>query len=416
MANIIQRLLTWMTIPLQHHTGVIRTGNRAMLFSTVTFTFLLGMGTALNNVLHAHAPDEAASTVQVMVQTINPENVRVWSSFSARMKAVDYAEIRPEVSGRITEVRISDGQIVKAGQILFVIDPRSYEAAVAKAEANMASATTNANFTKIQFERTKNLIKKQAIPQSEYDQRANSNRLAHDAILAADAELKEAKINLDRAYVKAPIEGRVGRPEITLGNLVQAGPGAPVLTSIVSNHGIYADFEVDEQTYMKSIHNYADTQDKEKNIPVELIVKDDEEHPYKGKIYSFDNHIDSGSGTIRARAKFANKKGRLVPGMFVSIRLASSSDSKVLLVPKSAIGSDQNKHFVYIITEDSKVVYREVTLGEPANGQRIVKSGLQAGDRVVVDRLQDIKPGLLVKTQEAPLETYTAHTQSANPI
>ncbi|MEJ1959802.1 MAG: efflux RND transporter periplasmic adaptor subunit [Nitrosomonadales bacterium] len=389
--------------------------HRATLLGAVAFIALSGTGVAMYGAARAneHPAAVAAPAVPVSVQTINPQNVRVWSTFSGRMQAVDYAEVRPEVSGRITDVRIKDGQNVKAGDILFVIDPRPYEAAAAKAEANLASATTNAGFAQIEFDRAANLVKTQAIPQDVYDQRANGNRMAQAAVLAADAELKQARIDLDHAYVKAPIAGRVSRAEITLGNHVQSGAGAPVLTSIVSNDGIYADFEVDEQTYMKSIHDHADTQDKERRIPVELTIQGDT-HSYKGTVYSFDNRIDASSGTIRARAKFANEDGSLVPGMFVSVKLADSSNSTALLVPERAIGNDQSKKFVYVVGNDNKVAYHEVTLGDQVDGQRIVISGLQAGERVIVEGLQHVRPDVTVQTNEVALKADPAHKLAAN--
>ena len=212
-------------------------------------------------------PPAAPLPPLVGIVTVKPQNVHIWSEFSGRMRAVDFAEIRPEVSGRITAVRISDGQTVKAGDVLFVIDPAPYEAAAARAEANLASARTNATFAQTELERAANLVKNQAIAQRLYDERVNADKVAAAAILMAEAELKQAKINLDHAYVKAPISGRISRAEITLGNLVQAGGNAPLLTSIVSDNGIYADFEVDEQTYLKSIRVNAASRDEEQQHP-----------------------------------------------------------------------------------------------------------------------------------------------------
>jgi multidrug efflux system membrane fusion protein len=337
----------------------------------------------------------------VGVVTVKPQNVRIWSEFSGRMRAVDFAELRPEVSGRITGVRFKEGQIVKAGEVLFVIDPRPYEASVAKASANLVTARTNAGFARTELERAANMVQTQAIAQRLYDERANADRVARAAILVAEAELKQARIDLDHAYVKAPIGGRVSRAEITLGNRVQAGAGAPLLTSIVSNEGIYADFEVDEQTYLGSIRAHADTPAKERQVRVELTVQGDEAHPYRGTIQSFDNRIDPASGTIRARARFDNKNGALVPGMFVSVRLASSGESAVLLVPERAIGTDQSKRFVYVVGDDNRVVYREVSLGQQARGERIVLTGVRPGDRVIVDGVQHVRPDATVRVQEA---------------
>jgi multidrug efflux system membrane fusion protein len=390
--------------------------NKFVLLGTAAAILLAAGDVAFSSLFaadaHAAAPVAAPAT-PVSVQTIKPESLRVWSSFSGRMQAVDYAAIRPEVSGRITQIRFKDGANVRAGEVLTVIDPQPYEAAVAKAEAQVASATSKAGFAKTELDRAENLIKSQAIAQRVYDERASDARVAQADILAAEAELKQTRIDLDHAYVKAPISGRVSRAEITLGNLVQTGANAPVLTTIVSNDGIYADFEVDEQTYLRSIRAHAATQEKVQEIPVELTVDGDQDHPYKGKVFSFDNHIDTGSGTIRARARFANEDGVLVPGMFVSVRLSGASDQNVLLVPDRAIGSDQSKRYVYVVNADNKVEFREVALGQDAReGQRIVLSGVKAGERVVVDGVQHIRPDALVAPTEVIAASSTAKAAS----
>ena len=381
----------------------------ATLFAATT-VIAVGSALAFNHYTNASAqPAEtpmATPAVPVVVRTVSPDDVMIWSEFSGRLNAVDFAEIRPQVSGRITQVRFADGQSVKAGAVLFVIDPRPFEAALAKAQANLVTARTNAEFANTEFERAATLVKSQAIAQRFYDERINAKRVADAAILAAEADLQQAQLNLDYAHVKAPISGRLSRVEITVGNLVEAGPNAPLLTSIVSNNGIYADFEVDEETYVNSIRANAHTEAQERKIPVELMIQGDTESAYKGTIHSFDNRITTGSGTIRARAKFDNKDGRLVPGMFVSVRLASSAMSTALLIPDRAIGNDQSKRFVFVVGADSKAVYREVSLGQQVDRQRIVLSGLSAGDRVVVDGLQHVQPNASV----APTEESAAAT------
>lgn len=380
---------------------------RALLLSST----LLAAGAGGFAVLRDGKPAQAqaaAPAVTVAVQTVSVRPVQIWSSFSGRMQAVDSAEIRPEVSGRITEVRIADGQTVKAGDVLFVIDPAPYEAAVAKAEADLATAKSNAVFARTELERAGNLIKTDAIAQRQVDERTNADKVAQAAILSAEAELKQAKINLDHAYVKAPIAGRVSRAEITLGNVVQAGAGAPLLTSIVSKDGIYADFEMDEQTYLKGVRSVADSPDKERRIPVQVTVPGDEDHPYRGTIRSFDNRIDTASGTIRARALFDNRDGALVPGMFVSVKVANGDAESALLIPERAIGTDQNKRFVYVVGADSKVAYREVGLGPQVDGQRVVEHGLQPGDKVVTDGLQHVRPDMPVTVQEAALSSRSS--------
>ena len=343
----------------------------------------------------------AAPAVPVTVRTLAEQKVRIWSEFSGRLQAVDAAEIRPEVGGRITQVLFEDGQIVKAGDVLFVIDPRPYEAAVAHAEASLASARANAEFAKLDRDRAAALINTHAVAQRDYDQRGNASRMADAAVQTGEADLERAKLDLEHAHVVAPIGGRVSRPEITVGNLVQAGPNAPLLTTIVANDAIYAGFEVDEQTYVENIRDAATGREQERRIPVELSLPGDRSRVYHGTIYSFDNRIDTTSGTIRARARFDNTDGALLPGMFVSVRLAESTERNELLVPDRAIGSDQSKKFVFVVGADDKVAYREVRLGKRVASQRVTLDGLHAGDRVVVDGALRLRPNTLVAAQEA---------------
>lgn len=353
------------------------------------------------------SPSQAAAApaaVPVLVKTLAEQKIRAWSEFSGRLHAVDSAEIRPEVSGRITAVKFEDGQNVKAGDVLFVIDPRPYEAAVAKADANLASAKTNANFAKLELDRAVGLRESQAIAQRIYDERANASRVTNAEVQGAEAALKQASLDLEHAYVRAPIAGRASRAEITLGNLVQAGPGAPLLTTVVANQNIYADFDVDEQTYMQSVRDYASGRDQERRIPVQLSVQGDKEHLYKGTIDSFDNRLDATSGTIRARAKFDNADGALVPGMFVSVKLANGGESQELLIPARALGFDQSKKFVYVVGDGNKVTYREVELGKQIASQRVALKGVQAGDRIIVDGVQHVRPDAIVDPKELSSE------------
>lgn len=380
---------------------------RSYLLATIAAIALLGAGAAAysaSETTEGKAPAAAPAAmpaVSVGVQTLAPQNVKLWTTYSGRMRAVDFAQIRPEVNGRIVDIKFADGQIVKAGDVLMIIDPSTYEAAVAKAEANLASAQTNASFAATELERAGNLVKTKAVAERVYDERFNANRVAQAAIRVAEAELKQARIDLDHAYVKAPISGRVSRAEITVGNLVQSGPTSPVLTSIVSNDGIYADFEVDEQTYMKSLRTKADTRAKAQQIAVALSLQGDDTRTIDGHIESFDNRIDTASGTIRARARFDNADGSLIPGMFVSVKLATDSGSPALLVPERAIGNDQSKKFVYVVGADNKVAYREVRLGQTVDGARIVLAGLDAGERVIVSGLQQVRPSVTVAVREA---------------
>ncbi len=369
--------------------------NKAFL-GAAAFVVAAGIGLALRHA-GADTPPPVNAPVPVTVAAVEARPVRLWSEFSGRMVAVDSADVRPQVDGRITEIRFKDGQTVHAGDILFVIDPRTYEAAAAKASADLVTAETNARLAKTQLDEATNLIKANAVAKDYYDQKNNANGTSQAAIKSAEAALTQAKLNVDFAYVKAPITGRVGRAEIQIGNLVQTLTGtSPLLTTIVSNDGIYADFDVDEQTYLENVRTHAKTTDQESRIPVELTVQGDNGHVYKGTIESFDNKINTGTGTIRARARFANDDGSMIPGMFVSVKLASAADSKVILVPEDAISNDQSKRFVFVVGRDHKASFREVALGAEVGGDRVVTSGLTPGEHIIVDGLQKVQPGAVV--------------------
>jgi multidrug efflux system membrane fusion protein len=359
---------------------------------------LLGGGYALYH--HAASAKPALVTgpaaLPVAVETLKSQTVSPYAQFSGRINAVDYAEIRPQVAGRITEIRFKDGQEVKAGDVLFVIDPRPYQAAAAKAGADLASAVNNARLTKIERERGDRLVKAQALAQESYDQRVTADDVAQAAVKSAEAALASTQVDVDHAFIKAPISGRISRAEITVGNLVGSATVAPqLLASIVSDDGVYADFEVDEQTYLNILRGRG--ANKQQPVAVDLTVQGDAQAKvYHGAIESFDNRINSGSGTIRARARFANEDGSLVPGMFVSVRMGSGTLPNALLVPETAIGNDQSKRFVYVVGAGDKAEYREIALGTTMDGERVVSSGLKAGDRVILDGLQKLAPGAAV--------------------
>ncbi len=335
-------------------------------------------------------------TPAVDVITLKPRQLRIWSEFSGRLEAVDHVEVRPRVSGAIQEVLFTEGAIVKAGDPLYVIDPRPYEAAVASAEAELASAGSQAQLAKSELERAAGLVKKKLISQSTYDARHHDYRVALASIDAARAALKKASLDLEYAHISAPVSGRISRAEITVGNVIEAGANAPVLTTIVSNDKIYAEFDVDEQTYVKTIRSSSAAE----LMPVELRLSAADDIVYHGEIHSFDNRLDTSSGTIRARAIFKNTDGALVPGMYASVRLGSPEEINALLISERAIGTDQDKKFVYVVNDEGKIAYREVTLEGRAKGKRIVRTGLKAGEKVVVNSLLRVRPDMSVKAIE----------------
>jgi multidrug efflux system membrane fusion protein len=371
-----------------------------LLAGAVVTPFAAGVVKKYVRDARASAVTAAVAGVSVTVTRLEPQTVTPFAEFSGRINAVDYAEIRPQVSGRITEIRFRDGQHVNAGDVLFVIDPRPYQAAADKAQADLQTAINNATFAKAERERGSQLVKTSTLSQETYDQRVNADEVAKASVKSAQAALESAQINLDYAYVKAPISGHVSRAEITLGNLVGSPTAAPpVLTSIVSENGVYADFDVDEQTYLNNVGNYGQSREAQQKIPVDVVVRGNENRVYHGHIYSFDNRIDNSSGSIRARARFDNADGSLIPGMFVSVRMASGAINDALLVPESAVGNDQSKRFVLVVGNGNKAEYRSVELGPQVDGNRVVLTGLKVGDRVILDHLQRLAPGAPVVPQ-----------------
>jgi membrane fusion protein, multidrug efflux system len=232
-----------------------------------------------------------------------------------------------------------------------------------------------------------------------YDQRASSVRLAAAEIEAAQALITESKLSLDYAQVKAPIAGRVGRAELTVGNVVEAGPSAPVLTTVVANAQLYAEFEVDEQTYLRSMRTATGG---EISMPVQLRLGSDAV-TYQGTIQSFDNQIDARSGTIRARAVFDNADGVLVPGMFATVRVASSSNASAVLVSERYVGTDTGSRFVLLVDKDNKVERRPIVLGASVGNMRIATSGLKDGEKIITSGLMMLQPGMPVQPSPMPV-------------
>lgn len=341
------------------------------------------------------APPSGPMPVQAIV--IKKELIQIWKEFPGRVTAVDFAEIRPQVSGNITDIRFKDGQVVNKGDVLYVIDPRPYEADVEMAKALLSGAKNTYTFAQKEFKRAKGLIKTKAISERVFDERANAANVAKAALDGSKAQLIEAEINLDHAYVKAPISGRVSRAEVTVGNLVEAGPNAPILTTIASSDGMYVDFEVDEQTYFAQIRSSAKNNEAEKSIPVRLKISNGD--TYKGFIHSFDNRIDPASGTIRARALFENNDKALLSGMFAQLQIGSATSQEQIMISERAIGTNQDRKFVYVIDENNMITYRPIVMGESILGQRIIKSGLEPGETVVSDGIIKIFPGMPVLPQ-----------------
>ncbi|CAN7329704.1 efflux RND transporter periplasmic adaptor subunit [Pararhizobium sp. LjRoot238] len=345
----------------------------------------------------ADATAAAPVAVPVSVAVVEAKPVTQWSEFSGRLEAIDHVELRSRVAGAIQSVHFQEGAIVEKGDLLVTIDPAPYQAEVARAQASVTAAEARASLARTELKRGKQLLASNAVSQSDYDQRLNGQASAEADLEAARAVLQSAALNLGYTEIRAPITGRVGKIEITAGNLIAAGPSSPILTRLVSLSPIYASFEADEQIVsgiLAELPEGVNARNFLDRVPVQMDVAG---HPdIKGKLQLVDNSVDPESGTIRVRAVFDNANGALMPGQFARLSLGQAKTEDAVLVHERAIGTDQNKKYVMVVKPDNTTEYREITVGMKYDGLRVVTSGLKAEERIVVNGLQRIRPGTLV--------------------
>lgn len=335
--------------------------------------------------------------VPVQVATVVQTEVRAWDEFSGRLEAVERVDVRSRVAGTVHAVHFREGALVNKGELLLTIDPAPYQAEVDRAEAQVASAQARVTYTKSEAERAQRLLEERAIAGREHEERLNAHREAEANLRAAQANLQSARLNLGYTNVRAPVAGRVGKLEITVGNLVAAGPGAPVLTTLVSVNPIYASFEADERVLARALQGLKTEGPGElAKIPVEMGTAATADTPYRGKLQLVDNQVDAKSGTVRVRAVFDNRDGSLIPGQFARLRMAQAQAFPAVLITERAVGTDQSKRYVMVVGQDNKADYREVKLGPSVDGLRVVTEGLRADEKIVVNGLQRVRPGTLV--------------------
>jgi len=328
----------------------------------------------------------------VTVAPVVSRSVIEWDEFSGRVEAIEYVDIRPRVAGTIVGVHFKEGQMVKAGDLLFSIDPRPYQAELARAEAQKAQASAALNLAHTELERTRRLADENAVARRELDQRSNAVLETEAQLKAAEAAVMTARLNLQYASVTAPVSGRVSRAEITLGNLVGVGLNTPPLTTLVSVSPVYVNFEIDEQTFQRYAALGATGNANVERIPVAIGLSNEEGYPHLAKLQAFDNRVDTQSGTIRARAVVKNAEHLLTPGMFARVRIGGGGQKLALLIDDKAVGTDQDKKFVMVVDDSNKATYRAVKLGPIVDGMRVVRSGLEAGEKVIVNGLQRVRP------------------------
>jgi multidrug efflux system membrane fusion protein len=359
----------------------------------------------------ANPPPAEAPATPVSVATVVKSDVATWDEFSGRLEAVNRVDLRSRVAGAVHAVHFKEGTLVKQGDLLITIDPAPYAAETERAEAQVAAAQSRQTYAKSDQARAQRLLDEHAIAQREYDERQNAYREADANLRAAQAALQSARLNLSYTQVRAPVAGRVGKLEITVGNLVAAGPGAPVLTTLVSVSPIYASFEADEQVVTKALKSLAGgsaatagVRGQLDKIPVLMGTVGTPDTPFEGRLQLVDNQVDAKSGTVRVRAVFDNKDGNLMPGQYARLRMGQIKTAPALLINERAVGTDQSKKFVMVVNPQNKAEYREVVLGPNVNGLRVVASGLKAEERIVVNGLQRVRPGALLKPETVAMD------------
>ena len=389
------------------------------MFKNIAIVVIIALGLAAGYKL-SHPPalqDQGmmhmAGAAPVDVATSISKEIVEWDEFSGRLTAIERVEIRPRVEGTIEAVLFEEGQIVQKGQGLFTIDPRPYQAALNKADADLNAARAQLAYATLQNKRATKLLSGKAIAQREFDETNNAFKIAKASVAAAEAAVEIARLNMSYTQIVSPIAGRISRAEITAGNLVKSGGDAPVLTTVVSVDPIYAEFDADEQSFVKYLRLNEKNPDNLKSTPVLLGLAGSSQTPFEGRIQSFDNALNAKSGTIRVRAVFDNKDGLMIPGLFARVQLGGGGKKTVVMIHEQAIGTDQNKKFVYVVGSDNKANYREIKLGSTKDGLRVVVDGLKEGEKIVVGGLQRVRPGAEISPNMVSMETLAAPVPNA---
>ena len=352
---------------------------------------------------NAPPPPPEVSAAPVLIKPVSQ-----WDSFNGRVEAVQSVQLRPRVSGYIESVNYREGEEVKKGQVLFTIDDRSYRAALEQAKAELARARSQASLARSESGRSEKLIGSQAISREVWEQRRSAASQAQADVLAAEAAVDMAQLNLDFTRVTAPIDGQASRAMITAGNLVTAGDSASVLTTLVSQQSMYVYFDVDENTFL---HYQAMARQGQQRhaLPVEIALVGEQGYPHQGKVDFLDNQLTASTGTIRMRALLDNQQRQFTPGLFARVRLPGSAQFEAVLIDDKAVLTDQDRKYVYVVDSDGKAQRRDIEPGAMVDGLRIVKSGLKSGDRVIIAGLQKVfMPGMPVTAQQVAMRAATA--------
>ena len=376
---------------MTHRSFPCRHSMQAAWFLLCTSLLVAGCG--------EQAEPASAAPPQVSVAPAVQREVQEFDELTARLEAPDTVEVRARVAGALQVVHFREGQLVRKGDPLFTIDPRPFAAEVARIEAQLLAARTQAELSKSELARAEKLVRIQGVSQQEVDQLRAAERNSESAISAAEAALTQAKLNLEFTRITAPVPGRISRANITPGNLVSVGE--PVLTTLVSNDKVFAYFDASEATYLKYTKAARDgTRSSGRDVPHPVLMglANDDGFPHRGHLDFVDNRLNPVTATIRGRAVFDNRQGYFMPGLFARVKLLGSGRYNATLVAERAITTDQTRKVVLVVGPDSIVQPREVKVGAQIEGMRVVE-GVTPGERVVVDGLLRASPGAPVTPQ-----------------
>ena len=380
--------------------------------STLRFGAVLLIGIAISSLAacaRVEAGGAAPAPPQITVAPAVARDVTEWDEFTGRLEPVQSVAVRPRVSGLISKVSFEEGGLVRQGQPLFQIDDRPFQAQVDRLRAELAQATVARDRTVTEMRRAERLSSENAMPLEERERRTGAAAEAAAHVDAVAASLRAAELDLEFTKVVTPISGRVSRALVTRGNLVSGGQGdATLLTTVVSVDPIYASFDADEQAFLR----YGDRARQgsgagKGTLRIEMALADEPTFPHEGALQFLDNQLDSSTGTIRGRAVFRNPDHRLTPGLFVRLRLPGTVAYRGVLVEDRAVGTDLDRRFVLVVGSDKKVESRTVTLGPLVDGLRVVRKGVAAGELVVVNGLQRVRPGMQVNATVANMGGQT---------
>ncbi|WGF86730.1 efflux RND transporter periplasmic adaptor subunit [Marinivivus vitaminiproducens] len=362
------------------------------------------------------AESAAAPTPQVTVATPLVQPITEYDEFTGRFETTAGVEVRARVSGYLQSIDFTDGQLVEQGDLLFTIDPRPYEAALDQARAQLQSAQARIELARSELDRARELVGRENISRSVFDQRTQEMRAAEAAVLEATATRRDAELDLEWTQVRAPIGGRISSRRVDTGNLVTGDPNATLLTTIVALDPIYFVFDMSEGdflAYQRAVAENRLPSTRNNETLVDLHLPDREDWAYSGRIDFVDNRIDMSSGTIRVRAVVPNGDHFLTPGQFGRVRIPGSLEYEAVLVPESAITTDQSSKLVMTVAADGTVAPKIIRPGPTyPGGLRIVREGIGPDDRIIINGLMRARPGVKVQAQEGTIEPEAVAAQN----